>query len=247
MSAAEAIKAQTYSTPADAAATGAGTTTEAPSAAATSDQTGPSLQPLDLAAAAELIATQHAHINRELNWADSFTAFTWGIAWLLGYGWMWWGPRTAIGAHSGVVFIPFGVLLGAAIVATAWAYARSNQGLRGPSERTGKRLFATFTLVFLLMGVYLGAVTSYGISLEIRDLLASTLPPLLVGAIYMTHGAHDRGNTMFLCGAAIYVTTCIAVCVGIAYTNLVMSLAGGGCLLLLGAVETVRLRRAQRL
>lgn len=167
----------------------------------------------------------------------------WGLAWLLGYGVLWLTSRDG-GAPPAWAFIVFTALLGAAGVVTAVHIARRSGGVRGASATTGTMYGLAWPVAFLATGVMLAALSQAGLSGANMALVSNGFSVLVVGALYMAGAAMHRDWAWFVLGAWITLVAAVGPVLGVPALFLVMSLAGGGVMLVAALVQHFRLARA---
>lgn len=169
----------------------------------------------------------------------------WGLAWLAGYGTLWFTSRNG-GAPPTWAFVVFAACLAAAGVVTAIHIARRTGGVRGASATTGTMYGLTWPVAFLATGIMLGALSRAGLTGEQMALVSNGFAVLVVGALYMAGGAMYRDRAWFVLGAWITLVVAVGTLLGVPALFLVMSLAGGGVMLVAALVQHLRLRRADQ-
>jgi len=201
--------------------------------------------PLDLAASAALIETQRARVAAATDLDARLLFGVWGAAWLVGFaalyavaldppllGW----PAWSAGAL-------FAALLVAAMVVTAVHIASRSKGVRGVSSRAGAMYGWGWGLSFGGVAALGSALARAGASAEVMQLVMTVVPALLVGALYMVGAAMSGSRTQFALGAWIAAVTIVAATVGAPGILAVMSVAGGGGMLVGAVLEQLRRRR----
>jgi len=171
----------------------------------------------------------------------------WGLAWLLGFGVMFlrFGP-------DGRVFLPMPdwlpvvllfVLLAAAAVASGVIAGRSYRHVYGRSAVQGAMYGLAWFIAFLGMGTTLGRFDS-ALSDADTGLLWATVAIGLTGSLHMAGGAIWRDRTLFGLGVWTIAINIVGTAIGSGWHSLVISLAGGGAMLVLGLVLWARTRAA---
>jgi hypothetical protein len=189
--------------------------------------------PLDPATSAALIAEQRAKVAAATDVDGRLLFGVWGTAWLLGFGALYtvagdrplltWSPATA-----GVVFA--GLLL-TAMVVTAVHIARRTAGVHGTSAFQGAMYGWAWFLGFVTVFALPSALIRAGADVVVVQVAMTLVPPLLVGVLYMAGAAIWRDRTQLALGAWILVVTIAASFAGVPGMLAVMSLAGGGGML----------------
>lgn len=204
--------------------------------------------PLDLAASAALIESQRARVAAETDVDARLLFAVWGVAWLIGFGALYAAaidpPLGAV--RAGVAGGLFGALLVAAMVITAVHIARQSRGVSGVSARAGAMYGWGWGLSFVGVGALGSALASAGASGEVMQLVMTVVPALLVGALYMVGAALVCSRSQFALGAWITVVTIVGAVVGAPGLLAVMSVAGGGGMLVAAGAEHARRRTAPR-
>lgn len=167
----------------------------------------------------------------------------WGLAWLLGYGVLWFTARHG-DAPTGWAYVVFAGSLGAAGVFTAIHIARRTGGLRGESATAGTMYGIAWGVAFVAAGTILGALARAGLTGEQMAIASNGITIVVVGTMYMAGGAMYHDRAWFALGAWITVVVAIATVLGVPHLFLVMALAGGGVMLVAALVQHRRMRRA---
>lgn len=167
----------------------------------------------------------------------------WGTAWLLGFGLLFLrnGP-------DGRVFVPmpqwlplaslFVLLMGAALVSGILS-ARTFRHVHGRSSAQGAMYGFAWFIAFAGMGVTISRFTG-----ELADphlgLLWATVAVGLTGALHMAGAAIWEDRTLFALGVWITIVNAVGTVLGPGWHALIISLAGGGVMLLLGFALWIR-------
>lgn len=169
----------------------------------------------------------------------------WGLGWLLAYGMLWWdssgSPTGTATARGGIAF---GAILLVALVVTLVHVARAGRGLAGASQRTGAMYGSAWGIGFAGQGLIVGGIVNAGANPAVIAIVANSVACLVVGMMYMAGGALWRETAMYVIGAWMIAVAAAASLVGMPAGYLVMSLAGGGGMLVGAAISAVYRRRA---
>lgn len=201
--------------------------------------------PLDPAQSAALIAEQRARVVEAVDVDPRLLFGVWGTAWLLGFGVLW-----AVAVDEPLLDLDpryaqmvFGLLLLGAAAVTAVHLARRSGGVRGSSATQGAMFGWAWGLTFAGFGALGAALNELDAGAAITSTVMSGGSALAVGALYMAGGAIWRDRTQFVLGVWVAGVTIVAILVGYPHLLAVMSLAGGGGMLLGAVAEQVRRRR----
>jgi hypothetical protein len=193
--------------------------------------------------AAQILGDE-ARIGRRLAPDARLIYSAWGIAWLVGFGSLWLTAREA-GAQAPAAwsFVVFYALLWAAVVVTIVHVSRRSRGLRGTSADASAMYGWAWLVAFVAVGLIIGALGRADVDPEAMGLVSTALPCLVVGSLYMAGAATYRDRSWFVLGAWIAVMAGVGAMAGIPHIYLVMSVAGGGAMLLGALVVHVASRR----
>jgi len=198
--------------------------------------------PLSAAESLALIESQQKEVYRRL-WVNVALFYgPWGAAYLLGFGSVFLTYPSALPLRlpAGVAGVITGVLFATAVVVSVVAGSRASRGLRGPSQQAAAMYGWSWVLGFgTLMAVNLG-VTKLGLSADAATLLWSGSSLLLVGVLYLAGGALWQDRFQYGLGVWMLVTGAASVLAGVPGNFAVVSLAGGGGLLLAAGYFLVR-------
>ncbi|WCN81880.1 transporter [Micromonospora sp. LH3U1] len=204
------------------------------------------LPPTDAAAALRLIQDQRSATARRLDPDSRLLYWPWGVAWLVGFGLFFlrfppgggellplpdWLPLTVL----------FALLLAAAAV-QAVASARAYGQVTGDSARRGRWYGCAWGLGSVSVYAGLGQITEH-LPPNLAGLLWSATAVGLTGALHMAGGAIWLDRDLFRLGVWISVINLAGALAGPGWHALVVSVAGGGGILVAGALA----RRRQRL
>lgn len=200
--------------------------------------------PLDPAASAALIAAQRARVLGATDVDGRLLFGVWGVAWLLGFGVMYGvaGDRPPLDWYPTVAGGVFAGLLVTAGVVTAVHIARRTAGVHGDSAVQGAMYGWSWALGFAGVFTLSAALARAGAEPVVIETAMTIAAPIVVGVLYMAGAAIWQDRTQFALGAWILVVTVAAGIVGMPHMLAVMSLAGGGGMLV-GAVAVAARRR----
>jgi hypothetical protein len=189
-----------------------------------------------------LIEQQQAEARRGLGLNPAVILGLWGSAYLFGFGAIFLTYPTALpvrlpGAVAGVVV---GVLFVAATVTSIVMGVRSGRGLRGPSRAAGAMYGWSWTLGFCTLAAVNGGVSRLGLPDDAETLLWSGSSLLLVGVLYLAAGALFQDRFQYGLGVWMLVCSACSVYAGVPGNFAVVSLAGGGGLLLAAGYFALR-------
>lgn len=184
---------------------------------------------------------------------DSRVLFgAWGVAWFVGYLVLWLTARPEAGASpdgatpAGWAFVVFYGLLVSAVAITIVHITRRTRGVRGESATSGAMFGWAWAVAFTVVGLVIGALGRADVAPEAMALISNALPCLTVGTLYMAGASMYRDRWWFALGAWIALVAGAATMVGLPGTYLVMSLAGGGGMLVGAVACHVAARRGRR-
>ncbi|MGC4745283.1 transporter [Micromonospora sp. DT201] len=203
------------------------------------------LPPEDAAAALRLIEDQRSATVRRLDPDARLVYWPWGVAWLVGFGlfFLRFSPddRELLRLPSWLpLTVLYALLLVAAIVQTT-AGARAYGQVTGASARRGHWYLWAWGLGSVSVYAGLGRVSEH-LPHDLAALLWSATAVGLTGALHMAGGAIWLDRDLFRLGIWISVLNVVGVIAGPGWHALVVSVAGGGGILVAGAIA----RRRQR-
>ncbi|MEV6928024.1 transporter [Dactylosporangium sp. NPDC051485] len=202
--------------------------------------------PASAAESLELIRKERAAAARTLQLNPLLYYVPWGGAWLIGFGLLFlrYGPngRVFVDLPDWLPLASLFALMALAMMATVGVSAVRGRGLAGRSSWQGTAYgFAWF---FAYAGV--GTTTNHFARLlpeNERGLLWACVSVGLVATMYMAGAAVWMSRDMFIFGAWLTVINIAGVAAGPGWHSLLISLGGGGGLILLGLLLQVRARR----
>ncbi len=169
----------------------------------------------------------------------------WGVAWTLGFGAYY--VTAADGHHlpAWVAGVVLALLGAAATAASVVQFVRQRRGLRGPSPSVAARYFWSWPIATLAMAVFDLGLDRQGLPGSVQSLLWSASFLFVAGLLYLAGGVLFGDTVMFALGAWTVVVAGASTFAGVPGNFAVLSLAGGGGLLLAAAVLRPRFRPAR--
>ncbi|MBO3089300.1 hypothetical protein [Cellulomonas dongxiuzhuiae] len=191
-----------------------------------------------------IVAAQRRRV-RDSDVDDRILFGVWGVAWLVGYAAQWWTAttsptRTATG-QGGLVFAAVAVI---ALVVTLVHVGRATHGVAGTSKQVGMMYGWAWSIGFVGQGLLVAGVVDAGANPEVIAIVANGAACLVVGLLYMAGGALWQQLSLYLIGAWMIATAAAASLVAMPTGYLVMSLAGGGGMLVAAVLAALHRRRA---
>lgn len=188
----------------------------------------------DPAEAMALLGHEERRVRAALDPGLPLTFLAWGVAWLVGFGGIWWQVRgqEPYTGPQGVTAILFAVLLTAAAIFTGWRTQRAVAGIGGKSARRGHLFGAGWFAGFLALFAILGALSRLGATADVMGVLGVCGPLLVVGLMYLFGAACFGSQPMAGLGSWM-----LALAAGLGFAGPVTAaglaalLAGGGFLL----------------
>jgi hypothetical protein len=202
--------------------------------------------PASPAEALRLIDAERADVQRGLTPDPRLTYVPWGLAWLLGHALMFlrFGPdeRVLVAMPVALPLIVLYVLLIIALVVSTRAGVRAGRQVVGVSSVQGRRYGLAWVAGF---GGVAAIASRYSGMLPPADvgMLWAALSVAVVGVLFMAGAAIFQARDMFTLGAWITLVNIGGVLAGPGWHSLVISVAGGGGLLVGGFVAWGRWRR----
>ncbi|GGO05400.1 transporter [Micromonospora parathelypteridis] len=206
------------------------------------------LPPTDAAAALRLIEDQRSATARRLEPDARLLYWPWGVAWLVGFGLYFlrfspddrellrlpgWLPLTVL----------FALLLAAGAI-QAVVSTRAYGQVIGDSARRGRWYGCTWALGSVTIYAGLGRISEH-LPEDVAGLLWSATAVGLTGALHMAGGAVWLDRDLFRLGVWISVINLAGVIAGPGWHALVIAVAGGGGILVAGAIARRRQRHRQ--
>ncbi|WP_433050018.1 transporter [Dactylosporangium sp. CS-033363] len=201
--------------------------------------------PASAAESLELIRKERANAARVVALNPLLYYVPWGLAWLIGFGLLFlrYGPdgRVYVNLPQWLPLTSLFVLMALAMVSTMFVSAVRGRALEGRSSWQG----TAYGLAWFFAFAGLGSTISHFAKLlpePERGLLWATSSVALVGAMYMCGAAIWISRDMFVFGAWLTVINIAGVAAGAGWHSLIISLGGGGGLILLGLILQFRER-----
>jgi len=204
--------------------------------------------PLSAEESLALIERQQQEVHRRLGVNAALFYGPWGAAYLLGFGSVFLTYPSAVPLRlpGGLAAVITGVVFVTAIVVSVVRRARAGRGVRGPSRMVGAMYGWSWTLGFGAMYAVNIGVTRLGLPADAVTLLYSGSALVLVGVLYLAGGALWQDRFQYGLGVWMLVTGAGSVLAGVPGNFAVLSLAGGGGLLLTAGYFTLRPPRPRR-
>ena len=205
--------------------------------------TAPDSQPLDPAAALDIVRNTERSARRQLNGHTAVVYLLWGLAWIVGYGalqgsrdgWLRIEPPTAL--------VVLGAALAVATVCTVVLSIRGTLGLRGSTSFQAGMYGASWALGFLIMGILSGFIGRAVDDFWVRGMLINSLAVLIVGLLYITGGTTFNDRRQCYLGIWLLVVTVAALAAGPDYFLAVFLYLGSAGLLAGSLTEYLATRR----
>ena len=199
----------------------------------------------DPAEALRVIQRERTNVERELTPDPRLTFWPWGIAWLIGSGLIFlrFGPdsRVLVDMPDWLPLTVFAVLLIAAGIITGIVGARSGRQITGAGRRQGAMYGFAWSAGFTGLSIVFARLSDV-VPDEWQGILWGGGMAAFVGAMFMAGAAVWNDRTMFVLGVWISAVNIIGVLIGPGWHALVLSIAGGGGLIVAGFVGWMRLR-----
>jgi hypothetical protein len=215
------------------------------------DDTGASLdedRPLSAEESLALIERQEREVHRRLGVNVALFYGPWGVAYLFGFGSVFLTYPSAVPLRlpGAVAAVITGVLFAVAIVVSVVNGTQAGRGVRGPSRMVGAMYGWSWTLAFSALAAVNIGVTRRGLPADTATLLWSGSALVLVGVLYLAGGALWQDRFQYGLGVWMLVTGAGSVLAGVPGNFAVLSLAGGGVLLLTAGYFALRPQRPRR-
>ena len=202
---------------------------------------------MDAQGAAAIMQQARERAGSELRIRRPVLFVTWGLAVLIGYGAMWLSVR---GQHpyqgpAWPTLLLALLLLAIAAIITAQIVDRAASGVGGRSEVQRGIFVLALVAGYAALLIEKIALVGAGVSRPIQVVLGVTAPMLVAGLVFVATSASITGLNWPRLALGIWL---LAVAAGASWAGpvgvlAVCSLAGGGGVLLMAAIEP-RLRRA---
>ncbi|MFY1688534.1 transporter [Plantactinospora sp. WMMB782] len=207
------------------------------------------LPPADPATALRLIADQQAEAARQLSPNLLWYYWPWGLAWLVGFGlfFLRFGPdgRVFVELPTWLPLFTLLALLIAAGIVSGIVGGRTYGQVAGDSRRRGLWYGLAWGLGFSSVSAVLGRVSDQ-LPDDLGGLLWAGVTVGLTGALHMAGGAVWLDRNLFRLGVWISVINIAGLAAGPGWHALVISVLGGGGMLVAGVHFLLRDRRRGR-
>jgi len=189
-----------------------------------------------------LIERQEHEAQQRLGVNPALFYGPWAAAYLLGFGAIFLSYPTAspVRLPGLLAAVVTGVLFAAATIISVVTGTRAGRGLRGPSRSAGAMYGWSWTLGFCALVAVNNGVTRLGLPDDAVTLLWSGSSLLLVGVLYLGGGALFQDRFQYGLGVWMLVSGAGSVFAGVPGNFAVVSLAGGGGLLLAAGYFALR-------
>ena len=195
----------------------------------------------------EAILTYYKQAKRtqmDLTSASRGAYLAWGVAWLIGFGALWFSGRATSGTPSVWAFIVFFAFLVGAWVVSAIVGIRAGRSTQGTSSLSGA-IYGWAWFLSFAAGLFMVTwfCKTYDIAPAMYGVLYIAVSALIVGALYIAGAAIWQNRSMLVIGTWMLALCVIGVVAGVPTGYLVMALAGGGGMVVAFAEETWRIHR----
>ncbi|MBE6482810.1 MAG: hypothetical protein E7Z94_10670 [Actinomyces ruminicola] len=203
---------------------------------------------LEPAVALAAIGEQQSAYRRLLEIRSAPFYFAWGLAWLIGYGVCGLTVSRDHVLPAGSLLVFLGCLAAAAVFTCAYI-ARRSRGLRGRSSWIGTLYglawMGGMILAFTVSGRIGAFLNELGTpeAADLGSVMANALPCLVVGVMFLAGAAIWEETSLAVTGGWVLAVTMAATIAGGHALWAIMALAGGGGLLVAGAVTALHGRR----
>ncbi|WP_315034284.1 hypothetical protein [Actinomyces oris] len=165
----------------------------------------------------------------------------WGLAWLLGYAALALYRRPDYGLPLAPYLFFCGCLAAALLFTFAYVVPKT-RGIRGRSSREGTYYSLAWALGMPLGAIILSRVNAFLATLntsqanEVSSVVSNAVPCLVVGVIFLMSAALWNETVMGVLGGWILLVTLVVTIVGMPWAWWIMSVAGGGGMLVAAVV-----------
>ena len=165
----------------------------------------------------------------------------WGLAWLIGYAALALSRR----ADYSLPLVPYLFFCGCLAAALLFTFAYvvpKTRGIRGRSSREGTYYGLAWALGMPLGAIILSRVNAFLATLntseanEVAGVVSNAVPCLVVGVIFLMSAALWNETVMGVLGGWILLVTLVVTIVGMPWAWWIMSVAGGGGMLVAAVV-----------
>ena len=199
----------------------------------------------DPAESLRLIRQERSNLARTLTPDPRLMYWPWGVAWLVGFGLIFLrfspGGRVLVHMPAWLPSTVLLILLVAAGIATGIAGGRAGRQVAGPSSRQGLMYGLSWTVAFAGMSVVLAQFNGE-LAPARQTLLWGGAMVALTGALHMAGGAIWNDRNLFVLGAWTSLVNVVGIVFGVGWHPLIVAVAAGGGMLVLGQAGWMRLR-----
>lgn len=207
-------------------------------------------QPLAPEQMLALLADQQRSIESQVAAFVPVIMFSWGIAWLFGFGALWLvdGLQPTVSLPLPVAITIFVVLLAAAVVISIVKSVRSGRGVRGNTADTfrGTVYGCAWSVGSLAILVFGQGLAFNGMSAQLANVFYPIAFVLFAGLMYLVGAAIWHAVPMLVLGVWTIFVGLIATFFGFPNHYLVLALGGGLAFLLFSGLAVLRLRVLRR-
>jgi hypothetical protein len=201
--------------------------------------------PASAAESLALIRQEQAKAARVVGLNPLLYYVPWGLAWFIGFGLLFlrYGPdgKVFVDLPAWLPLASLFVLMALAMLSTILVSAIRGRSLEGRSSWQGSAYGFAWFFAFAGVGTTMSHFAKLLPEAE-RGLLWATASVGLVGAMYMCGAAIWLSRDMFIFGAWLTLINIAGVLAGAGWHSLIISLGGGGGLILLGLLFQFRAR-----
>jgi hypothetical protein len=199
--------------------------------------------PVSAAESLRLIEAQRDAATRSLSPDPRLIYWPWGLAWLIGFGLLFLrhGPHEQVRVNmpNELPLVTLFTLMIIAFLVSGLTGARANRQISGDSSIRGLRYGLSWLAGFSGNAVVCAHVSKFLPAPEVSLLWAATSVGL-VAVLYLAGSATWQSRDLLVLGIWLTISNIAGVLAGPGWHSLVISVAGGGGLLVAGFV--VRLR-----
>jgi hypothetical protein len=198
----------------------------------------------DPAESLRLIREEQANLARTLIPDPRLMYWPWGFAWVVGFGLIFLrfspGGRVFVDMPAWLPSTILIALLIAAGIVTGIAGGRAGRHVAGPSSRQGLMYGLTWTVAFTGMS-FVFAQFSDTLPDDRQSLLWGGGMVALTGALHMAGGAMWNDRNLFVLGAWTSLVNVVGILFGVGWHPLIVAVAAGGGMFVLGLIGWKRL------
>jgi hypothetical protein len=199
----------------------------------------------DPAESLALIQRERANLERDITPDPRLMLWPWGLAWLIGFGALFlrFGPDDRVFVDL-PEWLPLTLLLGLMVLAgivTGVVGAHHSRLVSGPTSRQGLLYGLTWAIAFSSMTTLFSQFADDLVDAR-QGLLWAGGMVALTGALHMAGGAMWNDRALFQLGAWTSVINVVGIIAGPGWHSLIVAIAGGGGMLVVGFVGWLRLR-----